>query len=442
MADRAYLNSQYANNGYFAQTEALHQFSDDNTEVAITYSVTTGKLIKLDDEIEIRGNNRTKRRVIERELSGSLLENKIFNGSEVQKSWQNLADLGFLEGVKVNAVPVGGADGLHKIIVDVTERDAISVNMHLGSDSTAAFRAGLEASHINLWGTGRQASSKIQMGTEGLSFRTRYVEPWLLGRTTQGLINIYRYSDIVEYLNAAGNSKRYTETWGGGSAGISKAFRRINTLSLGYKYEVVDYVDITDESEKTSEIGSIEILFQRDTRRNPMNPTKGWLNAITLEYADKLFGGNETFAKITMNNMFYHPLSRNNVLAIGARTGYTWTLGGAKRVLTPKQFSLNDYTTPRGYSNWIADDAGNLMLNASVEIRFPIFKKIGGAIFFDSGYVLDELSSFEVASMKSSIGLGLRFITPIGPVRLDYGHPVRTSDNRKKWPHVAFGHAF
>ena len=443
VADRSYLNSRYADEGYFAQTEALHQFNDENTEVVITYRVTTGKQIRLDDETEIRGNHRTKRWVIERELSKSLLKNKIFNRSEVRKSWQNLLDLRFLEGVRVTTEPVGGADDLHKMIVDVTERDAISANLHLGSDSTAAFRAGLEASHINLWGTGRQASGKVQMGTEGVSFRVRYAEPWLLDRTTQGVVNIYRYSDIVEYLNKDGNRKRYTEIWDGGSAGISKTFYRRNTLSLGYKYEVVDYVDITDENEssQTSQIGSIETLFQRDTRGNPMNPTKGWLNAITLEYADKLLRGNESFAKITMNNMFYSRLSENTVLALGARTGYTWTLGGAKRVLTPKQFSLSDYTTPRGY-DWTVDDAANLMLNVSMEIRFPIYGKIGGAIFYDSGYVFDELSDFNVKSMNSSVGLGLRIITPIGPVRLDYGYPVRASKNRRKLPHLAFGHAF
>ena len=442
-ADRAYLNSRYADKGYFAQIKALHQFNDEDTAVVITYRVTTGEQIRMDDEIEIRGNHRTKRWVIERELSESLLKNKIFNRSEVKKSWQNLVDLGFLAGVRVDTEPVGGADDLHKIIVDITERDAISVNVHLGSDSTAAFRAGLEASNINLWGTGRQASSKIQIGTEGLNFRTRYTEPWLLDRTTQGLINIYRYSDIVEYLDEARNRKRYTEIWGGGSVGISKRFYRINTLSLGYKYEVVDYVDITDknESSQTSQIGSIEILFQRDTRKKPMNPTKGWLNAITLEYANKLLRGNESFAKITMNNMFYSRLSKNTVLALGARTGYTWTLGGAKRVLTPKQFSLSDYTTPRGY-DWTADEAGNLMLNVSTEIRFPIYGKIGGAIFYDSGYVFGEISDFNFKSMNSSIGLGLRIITPIGPVRLDYGYPVRTSKNRRKLPHIAFGHAF
>ena len=441
-SDRSYLRSRYADKGYFAQVEVMKQFNDKHTEITITYDIKAGNQIRLDDEVEIRGNHKTKRRVIERELSKELMEKKIFNRAEVKKSWQNLLDLDFLKGVKISTEPVGGADDLHKIIIDVEERDSISVNMHLGSDSTSAFRAGLGASHINLWGTGQQASGKVQVGTEGLSFRADYTKPWLLGRSTQGVANIYRYSRLVDYLDANREEKSYTETWTGGSAGVRVKLFRINILTLGYKREIVDYVDTVRGGDETGEIGSIETAFRRDTRANPMDPKNGWLNAITLEYANRILGGNEDFAKVTMNNMYYHQLSQDAVLAIGARTGYTRVLGDTERVLAPKQFDLSDYTTPRGY-RWTAEDAGNLMVNASVEIRFPIIhKRIGGVIFFDSGYVYDELSHFDITSMKSSMGLGLRLITPIGPIRLDYGWPIRYSKNRNKWPRLAFGHAF
>ena len=443
--DRSYLRSLYADKGYFAQIEDIKEFTNENAQVVITYNVTMGKQIKLDDEIEIQGYVRTKHRVIERELSDGLIESKIFNGTEVQKSWQNLQDLGFMKSVSITTEPVGGSDDLHKMIVDVKERDAISVNMHLGSDSTAAFRGGLEAAHINLWGTGRRARGKVQIGTEGTSFRLDYARPWLLpwllGARAQGWANAYKFSEVVDYEGTTGELKSYTETWTGGAAGIGKTFRRINTFTGGYKYEVVDYLDLGDGINKVARIGSIETTFQRDTRRNPLNPTNGWLNTITVEYANKLLGGNETFAKATMNNMFYYQLSRNAVLAVGARTGYTWELGGAKRILTPKQFNLDDYMTPRGYK-WTAEDAGNLMLNVSTELRFPLYKKMNAAVFFDSGYVYDELSRFDFGDMNSSVGLGLRYISFIGPIRVDYGYPVHGTGRRSKWPHIAFGHAF
>ncbi|MFC1712350.1 POTRA domain-containing protein [Candidatus Poribacteria bacterium] len=455
--DRSYLSSRYADKGYFAQTEVIKDFSDENTKVIITYNITAGKLIRLDDEIVIRGHARTKRRVLERELSDTLIESKIFNGTEVYKSWQNLLDLGFLRSVSIIPEPVGGSDGLHRLIVDVRERDAISVNAHLGSDSTAAFHAGLEASHVNLWGTGRRARGRVQvgyhdLGTEGTNFETTFeldyvrpwLLPWLLGARAQGWANAYKFSEVVDYEDTAGDLASYTERWTGGAAGIGKTFHRVNTFTGGYKYEVVDYLDILDLDDrirKVAKIGSVETKLQRDTRNNLLNPTGGWLNAITLEYASEFLLGDETFIKVTMNNRLYHRLSQNLVLALDARTGYTRVLGGAERVLTPKQFNLDDYTTPRGYK-WTADDAGNLMLNVSTELRFPLYKKLDGAVFFDSGYVYDEFSNFDVQDMNSSIGLGFRYISFIGPIRVDYGYPVQGTGRRNNFPHIAFGHAF
>lgn len=441
VTDRSYLRSRYADEGYFAQIEAIDKVNDSYTEAAITYRITMGNRIRLDDDIDIIGNFRTRDYIIRREISKTLTEEKVFNRAKVMKSWQRLLDLGFLAGVKISTEPVGGSDELHKMIIDITERDAISANMHLGSDSTAAFRAGLEASHINLFGTGRRANGRVQVGTEGTSLKFGYVEPRFLGTRAQGLVDAYRYSKFVEYEDANNETKRYTEKWTGGSGGISHRFNRINTLMYGYRYDVVDYVDIHDGSDKSARIGSIETTFQRDTRKNPMNPTSGWLNAITLEYASKWLQGDETFVKAILSSMYFTPISQNAVMALGLRTGYIWMLGDTERVLTPKKFILSDYTTPRGF-RWTVSDAGDFMLNMSMEIRFPIYSKVDAAVFFDSGYVSDKLSDNYTEFMNSSVGLGLRFITPIGPIRLDYGYPVYGNGQRNKWPHIAFGHAF
>lgn len=421
------------------------QFNEKNTEVVVIYRVTMGKQIRLDDKIVIRGYSRTKRRAIERELSKSLVETRIFNRTELTNSWQNLLDLGFLESVRISTESVGGSDELHQMIVDVKEKNAKSVNVHLGSDSTATFRGGLEASHINLLGTGQRISGKVQVGTSGTDYRFGYAKPWLmpwlLGARARGLVDVYRYSDVVNYNDTNGVAKDYTEVWTGSSLGVSHRLFRKNSITYGYRYEVVDYLDITDETDKVTNIGSVETTFRRDTRKNPLNPTDGWFHAITLEYADSVLGSDETFAKITANNMYYLQLSQKLVLALGARTGYTRILGGAERVLTPKRFNLDDYTTPRGYK-WTADDVGNLMLNTSIELRFPLYKRINAALFFDSGYVYDQISDFDIGAINSSVGLGLRFITPIGPIRIDYGYPIRETEFRNKFPHLAFGHAF
>ena len=432
VADRSFLRSWYADKGYLAKIEPINEFDDDNT-VDIIYQITRGQLLRIDDEIEIRGNMRTKRRVIERELSKRLTEERIFSYSEIASSWQRLLDLGFFRSVRIDTKPIG--EDLVKMTVDVVERSPLAANIHAGLGSSrerggdVEARIGVEAAHINLWGTGRRLGGKGQFGTEGIRGQIDYTEPRLLGTRAQGLIDLHRDSL---------RKGDYTENWMGFTVGVSQRFRRVNSITPRYRYDVVKY---GKEEKKVARIGSIETIFQRDVRDNPLNPKRGWLHVITTEYANRRLGGDKTFAKFSLSSTRYLSLTQNIVIALGARTGYAWGLTGAEEVLTPKQFSLSDYNIPRGFK-WDVSDKGNMMLNIGTEIRFPIYKWIGAAVFFDSGYVTKEVADFDFWEMNSSIGLGLRFFTPIGPLRLDYGYPVNGEGTRSRIPQIAFGQAF
>ena len=432
VADRSFLRSWYADKGYLAKIEPIKEFNDDNT-VDINYQITRGQLLRIDDEIEIRGNMRTKRRVIERELSPRLKEERIFSYSEIANSWQRLLDLGFFRSVRIDTKPIG--EDLVKMTVDVVERNPLFLNIKAGVGSSkerggeVEARIGVEAAHINLWGTGRRLGGESEFGTEGIGGQIDYTEPRLLGTSAQGLIDLHRKSL---------RKGDYTENWMGFTVGISQRFRRVNSITPRYKYDVIKY---GEEEKKSARIGSIETIFQRDVRDNPLNPKRGWLHVVTTEYANRRLGGEKTFAKFSLNSTRYLSLTQNIVIALGARTGYAWGLTGKEEDFTPKQFSLSDYNIPRGFS-WEEEELGNVMLNIGTEIRFPIYKWIGAALFFDSGYVTREVADFDFGDMNSSIGLGLRFFTPIGPLRLDYGYPVNGTGTRSRFPQIAFGQAF
>ncbi len=436
IAARSYLRLRYADKGYLAQIEPVEKNEEPN-KIVIIYQIVEGKRIRIDDEIEIRGNTRTKRWVIEKELSDTLTVEKVFNRTEIEESWQRLLDLGFLESVRIDAKPVLGSEDLYKLTVDVKDRKALSVNMHFGSGSSEYFRAGVEATHINLWGTGRRGRFNAEIGTKGSRGELDYAEPRFLGTAAIGVVNLHRYPEVYRYLE-----EEYEETWTGGKLGISQKIHRVNTLLYQYGYDSVEYQDDAGSGEAT--IGKIEAVFQRDRRNNPLNPTKGWFHSLSLEYADSWLGGTEAFAKFTINSIDYIQVSRNVVLALGARAGYAWELGDIDRSgqerFRPEQFKHSDYRTPRGFE-WGIEDAGNAMLHVSTELRFPIYKWIGAAVFLDSG-LCNERRDFRFSRMNSAVGLGLRLITPVGPLRLDYGYPVHGDGVRYKWPHVAFGHAF
>ena len=424
--DRSYMRSRYADEGYnMAQIEPVKSFNGDNTKVAITYKITPGKMFRVAQEIDITGNNRTKPNIIKRELSDVLVKDRIFSRIEIAKSWQRLYDLGIFENVMVDAQPVAGYDDLYKMSIDVKEKNAISANLHIGFSSAEEFRGGIELSHINILGTNRRIKGKALLGTEGARGEINYIEPKIFGTSARGFSDLYRRYD-----------RRYEETWTGGDAGLRQTFYRFNTITLNYRYDIVEY------GQDEARIGRIETSLQRDTRKdNPLNPNRGMLHSITLEYANKYLMGNENFTKFSINDSVYIAFPLNSVLALSALSGYAWGLGDEKRVLTPLQFNLGEYNTPRGYK-WDKEDAGNVLMNLSAELRFPIYKILGGALFFDTVFLGDKISDFRFDEFQSSFGGGLRFSTPIGPARLDYGYPIRGNGKRNLWPQIAFGHAF
>jgi len=435
VADRSFLSLRYADKGYLAEIEPIRLFSKDKTEVIITYKITPGKQIKLDEKIEITGNKRTKKRIIEKELSKTLTRDKIFSFSELERSAQNIRDLGLFESVKTDAQPVGDSDDLYSLVVNVKERDARSVSLHTGYTSAEGFQGGIEASDINLFGTARKISGKAQIGTQGKKIEAEYNEPKFLSRIfgadSIGLINAYPYSEFSE--------TGYNELRKGITAGVSWKFLTSSTLKLDYRYDVLDYT--LNEKRAVTKIGRLETLFQRDGRDNLLNPRKGTFEGLSVEYANPVLRGVETFTKLSANAMLYKRLFGNVVMALSARAGRSWGLGNGERVLAPELFRMRDYQTPRGYK-WATTDIGNILLNGSLEVRFPIYKSFGAALFFDSGQFYHKTSDISINSMRSSVGFGLRINTPIGPIRLDYGYPIHGDGNRNYWPDIAFGNPF
>jgi len=405
------------------------------TNATITYKIAPGNLILLSDKIEIQGNKRTKNSVIEREFSKPLVKDKIFSFSEIEKSAQRIRNIGIFESVNPETQEVGASDDLYNLVFKVKERDARSVNLHVGYTSLEEFQGGIEASDINLWGRAHRLSGKAQLGTQGKRIEGEYaipkIFPGLRRSDVFGVISVYPYSEYTDV--------DYSEIRKGGTAGASWNFRANNTLKLDYRYDVLEY-NLYGENEVTK-IGRIEVSSQRDGRDNLLNPRGGSFYALTFEYANPKLGGLEQFTKLSLNSMYYARLLGNAVFALGLKTGYAWGLGGTERVLAPELFKMRDYQTPRGY-NWETRDIGDFLLNASMEIRLPIYKWFGIALFFDSGHAYDGISGFDINIMESSVGLGLRIITPIGPVRLDYGYPIHGNGKRDYWPVFAFGNPF
>ncbi|MBQ0067794.1 MAG: BamA/TamA family outer membrane protein, partial [Phascolarctobacterium sp.] len=202
---------------------------------------------------------------------------------------------------------------------------------------------------------------------------------------------------------------------------------------LGDK-KIKDYYPKTAKERRGENFGkthSITIGRVFDNRDNTMDPHEGKRLAFSIENSQGL-GGDFGFVKYTVDTRYYFRAGGESVWALNLMGGYA-----SGDLPLSQRFTMGGSETLRGYE----DDQfrGNSMLKGTLEYRFPIIKKIQGVLFNDNGYAWDKRfeDKFDLGKSKSSVGVGLRINSPLGPIRLDYGW----GSNGGKF-HFSFGGQF
>jgi outer membrane protein insertion porin family len=197
------------------------------------------------------------------------------------------------------------------------------------------------------------------------------------------------------------------------------------------------------------QIGRFSTSFVNDHRNDPVNPSTGTFNTTTFQVATKIFGSELNFTTLYHQLAFYFPV-RGGVLANSVRFGWAHPFGRTANFATlwnpqemqfvtqtqqlpaTERYWAGGSTTLRGFS---LDDArpssdltlegGNVMTVANVEYRVPLrmlpIKNVGGAVFYDAGNVFQQISTYQFKEYSHTVGFGLRYLTPVGPARLDFG---------------------
>ena len=189
------------------------------------------------------------------------------------------------------------------------------------------------------------------------------------------------------------------------------------------------------------EIASLTPRFLVDRRDDPLVPTQGWTSGLQLEYAFPLLGGKAEFVKLFVQQTAYLNLGRLGVLAGSFRLGAIEPVGSEASVPISERFFAGGRTTHRAYRRDLLgvtgetilleteDDGGvrrvprggNGLLLVNVDYRFPIAGAVGGTLFVDAGNVFGEWDRIDSSELEYGAGVGLRYLSPIGPLRLEVG---------------------
>ena len=416
-ADRTWIENRYQQEGYIRCT--VTPYVRDHT---ITYQINEGPQAVLGD-LRLRGNKQTKAEVITREFR--LERGEVYDAEEIAATRQRIFGLGLFR--DIDFTPLPAEESPEKVTVDldisVNERPAGTINLRGGYSPSEQIRGTLGLAHRNLYGRGRRIGSVLRLGTGGNLYEVHFVEPWLFHTRTRASLRLFRdRREELDDILATGGMLTMTRRFG---------LRRTDyDLALQYRYETLEH-----PSQQDILVSSIGTALQRDTRDDPLDATRGSYHQLSIEYAGADLGGNSDFIKLTTDHRAYFR-QEDAVIALAARLGYGEGLRSTKEITAAERFHAGGPYTLRGFSQFslgeqdaTGNPSGDVMLILNAEIRFPIRGFLGGSFFVDVGNIWGELADLRPFEIRSDVGLGLHFATPIGPLRVDYGFPLvrRTS---------------
>ena len=195
-------------------------------------------------------------------------------------------------------------------------------------------------------------------------------------------------------------------------------------------------------------LASVTGLVERNTTTNLLDPQDGSVLAVQAEQA----GGDFSLWRLTAEAKRYWPVLGRRVLAARLRVGVADSYGGSGDVPLFRRFYAGGINSTRGYDRWklgplsTLDDpvGGRTLLEGSVELRTPIWGKFGGVVFVDVGEVRRQPFTLSASDLQFGAGVGVRYQTLIGPLRLDVGIPFPDAPRGEpSWQiHFSIGQAF
>ncbi|MDH3976324.1 MAG: outer membrane protein assembly factor BamA [Deltaproteobacteria bacterium] len=433
----------YSEQGYiYAEIERDFGFSEDKSEAKIHFQIDEGPLARM-GKIIIRGNRQTKSRIIMRELS--LSEGHIYDPEKVGQDRLNVYKTGLFKRVRYEERKSFFKDKTKDMLLTVDERKAGAIEIGMGYATDVGLRAFAGISYLNIGGTGRSARLRGSISRIRNNIILGYKEPWLAGFSLDGRLDLVRQHQEKE---------SYDIEKDGIVLGIDKRLSREIKFSLQYKIEKSKYSNVeagTAQEEGRSTIGTIGPIIVRDSRDDPFNPEKGSVNLLQFEMAGKALASDDEFHKTTARSSWYRRLTDPFIAALSLRAGYIDLLGDTLNVPADKRFYLGGRTTVRGYKEdsigpenaFGSPIGGEAMININMEARIRLINDLGGLLFWDAGNVWQTSDKRKLSHMRKSYGGGIRYLTPIGPLSLEYGHKIdRPSGESKGEWYFTIGNIF
>lgn len=435
------VSDAFGDKGYAFANVAPQSAPGTNTQgepvVNLQFDVNKGKLVTI-DRVRIVGNDKTYDNVIRRTLVQH--EQEIFSSKKVRRSEELLKRLGFFEEATVSTER-GDRDDKVDLVVNVKEGQTGSFSAGAGYSTTDRVIFNARLTEQNFFGTGRSVSLSFDVGSRRnnlvLTVADQRINDTFVSGSASALRTQRLYTDFTRETQGGSMSLGYPLEQVFGSV-----FQDISS-SLEYGLTSIDISDVDPtqaaqlvvDSQGKSVNSSITPRLLRNTIDNPMNPSKGSRQQLGFEYAG--LGGDQEYIIGTANNTIYQPLvdfeSGSLIFSMRNRLSYGKSQNDDPFPLF-QRFFPGGIDSVRGFQNRTLgpvdangrEYGGSKEFVSNFEMIFPLVSSAGlrGVVFYDVGQAFDDDKSIDLGLLRKSYGFGLRWFSPMGPIRIEFGIPV------------------
>ena len=456
------ITDVYYDSGHaYANITPVTAVNAEEKTIDLTFDVQKGPKVYI-ERIDIVGNTKTRDKVIRRQLR--VFEGELFNGTGMRRSKEKATALGFFETVEVTHKP--GSDGEHVVVqVEVKEKSTGTFQVGLGFSNVESFIFTAQVAQQNFLGWGQSVSASAQLSGLRSFFQLSYFDPYFLD--TNFIFSIDAYRTQLDYFG-------FVRDAFGGTASLGYYIVADEmSVNLGYTYENVN-VQTGSQSTGTPLAGqyrsgttsAVRASWTWDKRNNRLFASSGWLSFVSVETAPQFLNTADpdkqyNFNRYTAYQRVYFPLPFGSVFKMNLQVGWVQEHfpGNADRQLPISElYFLGGINTIRGYplrqvspsqlvGSSVSPDAtvqslrvgGNKQVIFNAELEIPLLEKVGirGVLFFDAGNAFGRNANFfEIPKgdaleplhlplgLLYSVGFGVRWFSPIGPLRFEWGIPL------------------
>jgi outer membrane protein insertion porin family len=449
------ISERMGNFGYaFANVNANPDINRAKKEVAFTILIDPGKRVYV-HRINVAGNTKTRDEVVRREFRQ--FENSWYDGEKIRLSRDRVDRLGYFKDVNIETPEVPGTTDQVDVNMTVTEKPTGNILLGAGFSSSEKLTLTGSIQQANAFGSGNTLGIDVNTSKRNKTYSISQTNPYF---TDDGISRSYELFLRTTRPPEVNTGEYYVRTTGA-NIKFGVPFSEVDTVFFGVGVErtqvqtyrgvpgyndsppiYLDYVSkFGNGVTATTTSFPLTTAWQRDSRDSALVPTKGRYQRVNFEVAPS---GSLKYYRAVYQDQYFKPMFRNVTLALNGELGYGKGLQG-KPFPIFKNFYAGGIGSVRGYEGSslgpraINGDplGGTSRIIANAELQFPFpgsgnDRTLRWFTFVDGGNVFAEGERMQLSELRYSAGIGISWVSPIGPLKLSYGKPLNAKPEDKK----------